>query len=293
MVGCQRSGTTLLQSAIARAARLYTVEETHYFVHLLGGQDYWVYNESALFQKKWRSRLALMRARTHGELQLDLHELLDDPALRLRLRWRLTGSGYIKEFRRLMDAAARHYRMSGWLEKTPAHLPYVDIIQRHIPDALFIHVLRNGEDVVASIIDGELSKFEKRMFFGGIGYAVRQWNRAVEVHRAHAGKPGHLVVRYEHFVADPSGALHRILRFAGLPADSIDLRPEGAPDAAERDAAHWKAHWLAQPVAPPERKFETMFSPKVQRWLRNHLTDYEMACEELLRRNARACGAGA
>jgi hypothetical protein len=286
IVGCQRSGTSVVQATIARVAKLYTVQETHFFVHLLGGQDQWIYNEEARYQRKWRSRLALMRGRTYSELRQDMSELLDDPSLKLRLRPRLTGVSYIPEFLRLLDAAARHYQTAGWLEKTPAHLPYIDLIQQHIPDAHFIHVVRSGEDVVASIIDGELKYFERRLFFGGVGYAVRQWNRAVETHLAHAGKPGHLIVRHEDFVADPVQTLRRTLQFIGLPSDSIDTSPASAPTEAEIAEAPWKKHWLSESVTSQQRKFETLFGPQMQTWLREHLTDYAKFSEALHKRTA-------
>ncbi|MBL6749663.1 MAG: sulfotransferase [Nevskia sp.] len=288
VVGCQRSGTSVMQSAIARAAGLYTLRETHYFVHLLGGQDHWVFDDEALFRRKLRGRLALMRARTYSELRQDMSELLGDPALRLRLRPRLTGAGYVAEFQRLMNAAASHYGTAGWLEKTPWHLPYLDIIRSHIPDARFIHVARNGEDVVASIIDGEMRHFEQRWFLGGLGYAVRLWNRAMQTHLAYAGQPGHLVLRHEDFVADPVQTLRRVLQFLDLPADAVDLGTAAPPAAAELAAAPWKKHWLAGPVTAQRRKFETLMSPPMQQWVKTRLEDYERVSEVLAECLARA-----
>lgn len=284
IVGCQRSGTSVIHTALARAGRLYTVQETHYFVHLFGGQDHWLFQEDALFQRKLRRRLAFMRARTYSELRHDLGELLGDAALRARLRPRLLGSSYVREFVRLMDAAARHYRTAGWLEKTPWHLPYVDLIQARYPDARFLHVVRNGEDVVASILDGELKHFEQRWFMGGLAYAVRLWNRAAQAHLEHADRPGHLVLRHEDFVADPAQALRRVLEFLDLPAGPVDLVEAGAPSADEIAAAPWKQYWVVEPVRPQARKFDTLLSPAMQQWAKDHLLDYGTLSNQLCAR---------
>ncbi len=43
-----------------------------------------------------------------------------------------------------------------WIEKTPNHLLYLPEIAHHIPDACFVHVIRCGVDVLASIADANL-----------------------------------------------------------------------------------------------------------------------------------------
>ena len=66
---------------------------------------------------------------------------------------------------------------STWVEKTPNHLMYIDDIASYVPEARFVHVLRNGEDVVASIVDADLSQ-PTRAFRGGVKRWARRWNYA-------------------------------------------------------------------------------------------------------------------
>ena len=40
-----------------------------------------------------------------------------------------------------------------WIEKTPGHLRFVDQIEKLVSGAKFVHMVRNGEDVVASLYD--------------------------------------------------------------------------------------------------------------------------------------------
>ena len=96
VVGCQRSGTTVIQSALARASGLFTLPETHYFLDLLGGIEEWVKGDEAAFQRKVRSRLRLARGRTHREMRRDLGFILDKPELGLRLGRHLRGAAYAR-----------------------------------------------------------------------------------------------------------------------------------------------------------------------------------------------------
>src|ERR1700693_3714068 len=49
-----------------------------------------------------------------------------------------------------MQDIARHQNVAGWADCTPEHLLYMQQIKRDIPDALFIHIIRDGRDVALS-----------------------------------------------------------------------------------------------------------------------------------------------
>jgi hypothetical protein len=281
VVGCQRSGTTLIQAALARHPRLFTLPETHYFLHLLGGIEQWVAGDVEGFRRKVRSRLALARARTHRELKRDLASILDHPSKprRLPLYWR--GASYIGAFRRLLDEAAADAGAVGWLEKSPDHLAYIDIIEQHIPDARFLHVLRRGEDVIASVVDAELRYAEQGVFRGGLVYWIERWNRAVETQLRYAGRDNHVFITLENYLREPQAAAQRAQRLLGLPAapdgDSANRQASIADAAAEP----WKASALRAPLAETERKFEALFGPALQQRLRDSLLSYESVTEGL------------
>jgi len=59
----------------------------------------------------------------------------------------------VKTFVQIVDAASLKAGRPIWVEKTPDHLFYVKRIQQYIPDAAFIHIIRNGRDTVASLVD--------------------------------------------------------------------------------------------------------------------------------------------
>jgi hypothetical protein len=287
LVGCQRSGTTVLQAAAGRLPGLLTMPETHWFPNLLGACDEWVQGQESFVRDKWRRRLALASPRTYRKLRGELGFLdrLGAPRLRRRLR----GSGYIHELVRILDTAARQQGCSGWLEKTPDHFVYIDVIRRYIPDARFVHLIRNCEDVIASAVDGQMRYADRDGFHGSIAFWVQRWNRAAETHLRFAGAPNHLVLCYEDFVAAPQEQLERLRRFAGLAAGDSAPRQ---PYIADLEREPWKDASVNQPVRPPERKFEQLFGPRLQAWLRGQLHDYAGVCAELRRRQSPRSSAG-
>ncbi|NDY92226.1 sulfotransferase family protein [Ideonella livida] len=277
MVGCPRSGTTVLQAAVCASGALMTLPETHFFLNLLGGFEDWLRQDQGACQRRWQRRLGWVRPSLHQRLAQDLEGEGRPMGPQHRLPRRLTGRSYVRHFLGDLDAWAQQGGHAGWLEKSPDHLAYLDVIAEHCPQAKVIHVVRHGEDVLASAIDAEARYMAHNAFRGGVAHWVERWNRAVDTHLAHAGRPGHLVVCHEDFVADPAGTVARIHRFVGLPA----VAPEpGAANAAlptvVADLHHrpWQTGALGGPIQPARRKFEDMFGPGLQGWIRQHLRDW-------------------
>jgi hypothetical protein len=51
----------------------------------------------------------------------------------------------------VMEAIARRQGVDRWAESTPLHLLYLPLIKKVIPDALVVHIIRDGRDVTASL----------------------------------------------------------------------------------------------------------------------------------------------
>src|SRR5208283_518249 len=51
----------------------------------------------------------------------------------------------------VMDAVARKQGVQRWAECTPLHLLYLPLIKKVVPDALIVHIIRDGRDVTASL----------------------------------------------------------------------------------------------------------------------------------------------
>ncbi|WP_113064958.1 sulfotransferase [Oleiagrimonas sp. MCCC 1A03011] len=174
VVGCPRSGTTVIQALLAERPDVLSFGETNYMLRLLGHFDRWLQDDRSA-AKKWRRRLRLARGKTHGDMRRCLDNAFkaydDVPGLRRKL----SGRGYIREFCRILDAMALERGCSCWVEKTPDHLAYLDVLEKEVPEAHFLHVLRKGEDVMASVLDGQLRYSRHNVFAGSLPYWVRRW----------------------------------------------------------------------------------------------------------------------
>ncbi len=281
LVGCPRSGTTFLQAALSKHPDILSLPETAFFErtlpgrvgHLVTGFDRAV----AAREQRGREYLRVQR-RARRALRAIARDLgrAAVPGLHLGL------SGYVGEFAGMLDAAARDHHCSVWLEKTPNHVFYLDVIQRYLPQARFIHLLRRGEDVVASAIEASLRYAgigDGNVFCESIPWWVACWNAAVAAHREYAGLDNHCAVFYEDLVRDFDGEYARLCEFIGVaPAQPRD----GAVKRVARlEREPWKQAAVSGRLIPAAQKFEALFGPDTQDWIREQLLSYDDVRAEL------------
>lgn len=108
------------------------------------------------------------------------------------------------------------------VERTPLHAEHAELIAELYPDSRVIHIIRDGRDVAASLLD-------QRWGPATIEEAAREWTRAVRSARELAGRSGYHEVRYEELLADPEAELQKL--FGAL---ELEMTPE-ALEAARRE----------------------------------------------------------
>jgi protein-tyrosine sulfotransferase len=136
---------------------------------------------------------------------------------------------------RVMGEYAHSRGKKRWAEKTPDNALHVDFLLELFPEARFIHIVRDGLDVVASTCRTEeragISDWHKRKLVltpraitTNTPLAAmlrwRHWNRLVE--RFLAGRE-HLRVSYERLVTETEPTLRQIAEFCGERYDSAML----------------------------------------------------------------------
>jgi hypothetical protein len=105
-----------------------------------------------------------------------------------------------------------------WGDKTPEYVEFMRPIERALPEARFVHVIRDGRDVALSRTRWRLQRAGKRPPMERL---AKRWKRAITVARRQGSKVGHyLEVRYEDLVADTEPALRRICDFVDLEFDA-------------------------------------------------------------------------
>jgi len=123
--------------------------------------------------------------------------------------------------RSLLDPQRRAAGKARSAEKSPNNVFVFGHLHRMFPDAAFVHLLRDGRDVVASLLtmdwttpDGTPIAYTK-----SARLAARYWASAVQAARAFAqetaGQAHYLELRYEDLVTAPEATLRRLLAFVG------------------------------------------------------------------------------
>jgi hypothetical protein len=263
VVGFPRSGTTIVQAWLAHQLDVFTLPETSFFEHACGNLALrWGDPEARDESRLWHRMGAIHGAarRTYAQVARSLGER---PG---RLPSSLVAAS--AAFVGLLDRAAARSGASGWIEKTPNHVYFVDEIERLVPGATFVHVVRRGEDALASIVDAQIGFGS---FHGSLADWVRRWNAAMHVHERCAGRPNHTIVSYETF-STSARERSRIARFLGLPPRHANT---GASlDVADAERHPWMASAASGVIRPAERKRDAIFGPRVSAWLSQTLTDF-------------------
>ncbi|MEO7118168.1 MAG: sulfotransferase [Candidatus Limnocylindrales bacterium] len=187
--GSPRSGTTLLRRMLDAHPRIANGPESALF---LPGKP-----NLALLEHGYGIRAAVIR------------EWLDESP---------SQTAFIETFFRAYGERAGKPR---WSEKTPLNAWHMDWIWRHFPDARFVHVLRDGRDVVCSLrthgerrlIDGVMVEVAPRPepMQRTAGRWVNHTGKALRFR----GDPRYVELRYEDLVADPTAVLGRLLAAVG------------------------------------------------------------------------------
>ncbi|WP_266170481.1 sulfotransferase family protein [Dyella subtropica] len=273
VVGCPRSGTTIVQALLARHPAVFTPPETALFEHLHGNLA-WRWGDAQAQPKSARLRQRLGFTRKHErDLFMTLQRMLPSAPAFLRhpsLRTRT----FEKRFVALLDQLAEDADRSLWLEKTPNHLLYIPEIEALAPDARFVHVIRPGAEVVASLIDTSLLFESDNTFGGGIVHWARRWNRAMQIHRAHQGHAQHHLLFLEDLIEHPEQEWKRVCRFLDIATD-VPLDDACTQIIADLENEPWKRKSVHGRLHTPQSKVDGLFGPKLQRWLQAKLVSYD------------------
>lgn len=286
VVGCPRSGTTIVQALLARHPAIYTFPETAFFEQLHGNLERRWGDARAKARTRWRQRLGLARRRTRETFATLHRQLVGRPPL----PWApICANALSKRFLALLDRSAAAAGHSMWLEKTPNHLLYIPEIEALAPDALFVHVVRRGVDVLASLADVYLRFENDAVFGGGTVHWARRWNRAVQIHHQHVGRSNHYFVFLEDLVRQPETEWMRLCDFLGLAADT-PLDSACQQSIANLDYEPWKLSAIHGQLRKTDPKVDSLFGPKMQRWLQARLASYDELREHCFADRTRSTG---
>lgn len=104
-------------------------------------------------------------------------------------------------------------------DKTPMYCEHVDLVARLLPEAHFIHIIRDGRDTALSL---------RSMWFAparDVPALAAYWVKLIGAARgARRRVPAYMELRYEDLVCEPERVLRNVCRFIDLPFDERMLR---------------------------------------------------------------------
>jgi LPS sulfotransferase NodH len=242
ILGVRRSGTTLLRVMLDRHSQLAVPDES-YFVPQLADRHLRRIEVDDFVDD-------LRRLTTLAEWDVPLDEV------RARLRDGMPVGAAIGTVYAVYAAQQGKAR---WGDKTPMYMQNLRLLERLFPDALFVHLIRDGRDAALSFLSmprGIVT--ETWMHPRTPADFACQWRVEVSAARSLGRRVGrrYLEVRYEELVADVEAALRRICAFAGL-----DYEPAMAEYAGNVDVSR-KPHQqrLMQPPTRGVRDWRTQLA---------------------------------
>ena len=268
IIGAGRSGTTLLRSMLRQ----------HPALAFPPIESPWIIGLAPRHVDRWRPRPPYVRPlRPFRSLRAPA---LDDILSIAQVRYwgvaehmiratvdELHPAGYGELVAAVFTAFALHEDKARWGDKTPVHARYVRALERLFPGARYVHIVRDGRAVAASMYDLGIVRAPAAAAF--------PWLRYVNGARRAAPWLGdrYYELRLEDLAADPERSLRRLCEFLEEDYDERMLRYHELDDRLPRTPRH--PH-VTKPPTPGLRDWRRGLSSREQEEL-------EAACAPLLR----------
>jgi hypothetical protein len=245
VVGCPRSGTTLLRAMLDSHPSLAIPGESHFIPELWDrfGAKHWTKRRGRKLQK---ALLANERIRKWGLTQEDVAAAIEGTSL------------FPDAMRGLYAAYARSRGKARYGDKTPDYVDHIPVLAAIFPEARFVHLIRDGRDVALSLVDVDFGP--KKLPQAALFWAtkVRNGRRAGES----LGDRRYRELRYEDLVREPETVLRDMCVFIELEFDPAMLRYPARSEEVVSAALAPEAHSrIAEPPTEGVRDWRRDLPP--------------------------------
>lgn len=217
IVGCPRSGNTLLGCLLNKHPELFVLFEKKLFSGL---------------RRKWISE-------PHEDEAASIQRFVEQANNSIRQREIDLGVSYEEfeaqqkgrsvTFGNMLDSylqiLMRRFKPSAtvWGDKSPQHTAYLTQIRRTYPQARFIFIYRDPRHIVNSLAKSSFPHASNDPMI--CAEVVRQYFRTYKTQKANIPSDCLLEVRYENLVREPEGAFRRVCEFLSIAFTDQSLEP--------------------------------------------------------------------
>lgn len=254
ILGVRRSGTTLLRLILDRSTGIAIPDESHFIPQLARRHPGTIDRDAFLDD--------LRRVRTLARWGITVADVTP---------WVESGSETGSAIAAVFRAYAAKSGKPRWGDKTPAYMRYLTLLDRLFPDALYVHLIRDGRDCALSFLrmpdDAPTRTWAHPEDVGGF---ASQWVTEIRAARDLGNRVGpqrYLEIRYEDLVADTEQVVRSVCNFASLPFDPSMLEQGDVELAAKPhhrrllEAPSKRRDWSVEMSSADAKSFELVAGP--------------------------------
>jgi hypothetical protein len=223
VLGCGRSGTTLLYHMLLSAGNFAVYRTESNAINLLEPR----FGDLSVKSNKEKLMDAWLASKLYEQSGLDAESIRAKVIAQCR-----NGGDFL---RIIMTEMARQQNVERWADCTPEHLLYLERIKETIPEALIIHIIRDGRDVALST--AKLGYIRRRWWDHTPNVMVSglYWEWIVRKGREAGRKFGqdYIEVRFERLISDPRATLATLSGFIEQELDYDHILKVGIGSVSE------------------------------------------------------------
>ncbi len=210
IIGCPRSGTSLISSILNRHSKICVTPELHYFSHLEARGPITSKAESLNFYNSLHNKNLVNITENNFLMELNNspHEQLDKSV-----------------FFSICNAYKKKRGKSICIEKTPDNVRFVEKILSLFPNSKFIYIIRDGRDVALSLnkVDWEwpYQGFQSNFIYWHSITHKLSTNKHIQSTNTH-------LIRYEDLLDDPNIHIGKVCNFLNIIFEAEMLIPNGS-----------------------------------------------------------------
>jgi hypothetical protein len=214
---------------IGRHSRVAMTPETHFFLRVVPKRfPNQAGNHEKMVERFFKSPRAV-------DLSFDRAEVT--------ARFGKRPATYAELFQTLMGMYAERYGKPEAAEKTPFHLLKVPLILEWFPEARIVGIVRDGRDVVRSILKAPWTAHQS------LRRHCYKWSMCATISRRLVReRPGQfMLVRYEDLVQETEATLRKVNAFLGLEFEAGQLEEGTGRNVVPEREQGWKSNATSKP----------------------------------------------
>lgn len=223
--GCERSGTTLIGSILGAHPSCICTPESQFITHF--------YRRENFNPNKIDPFLILDVIRHHKRYRLEWKGALDFPKKYILENF-YKYSEFLKWIARCYAETEGKTHVTWWIDQTPNNMKRAMTLIDLFPEALFIHLVRDGRAVSASLMNLEWGP-------NNVIRCAEYWLAKIApglILETTLGNDRVMRVYYEDLIQRPETVLSKICRFTGVPYSSEMVHSRGYKPAAYNQKQH-------------------------------------------------------